>query len=186
MDVSQTIEKRRAYRSLDSFEVTDSLIRKLGTAASLAPSCYNKQPWRFVFVRDPAVLDNVRGALSTGNAWAKRAPLIIAAVSTKDLACVVKTREYFLYDLGTAVGFVLLQATDLGLVAHPVAGYDEDKTKEILKIPAEMTVITLIIVGKLSKKVNPDLSEAQKKSERKRPPRLPLDEIIFIDRYGGR
>ena len=186
MDVSQTIEKRRAYRSLDSFEVTDGLIEKLGTAASLAPSCYNKQPWRFVFVRDPAVLEKVRGALSAGNAWATRAPLFIAAVSTKDLACIVKTREYFLYDLGTAVGFILLQATELGLVAHPIAGYDEDKAKQILGVPAEMTLITLIIVGKLSEKPNPDLSEAQKKSETKRPPRLPLDEIVFIDRYGGR
>jgi nitroreductase len=185
VELLEAIDKRRAYRSLEPFDATEQIIHQLGAAASLAPSCYNKQPWRFVFVRDPVVLDRVRGALSRGNAWANRAPLIIAAVSTKDLACVVKTREYFLYDLGTAVGFLLLRATDLGLVAHPIAGYDEEKTKEILGIPAEMTVITLIIVGKKSETTSPELSEAQRKSEEERPARLLFDEIVFVDRYGG-
>ena len=57
MDVSSAISKRRALRSFDDFEITDELIEKLAGAAKLAPSCFNKQPWNFVFIREKDNLD---------------------------------------------------------------------------------------------------------------------------------
>jgi nitroreductase len=50
------IEARRAYRSLDPVAITKNLIKDLARSASLAPSCFNYQPWRFIFVKDPDVL----------------------------------------------------------------------------------------------------------------------------------
>jgi nitroreductase len=50
MDVKRAIEERRAYRSLDPAGITDDLINDLAESARLAPSCFNNQPWRFVFV----------------------------------------------------------------------------------------------------------------------------------------
>ena len=64
MDVKDAIETRRAYRSLDPVEITEDLIRDLAGSARLAASCFNNQPWRFVFVYDPAVLKQMHGALS--------------------------------------------------------------------------------------------------------------------------
>ena len=52
MSVKETIEKRRAYRSLVPIEITKELIDDLAEVAKITPSCGNKQPWRFVFVYD--------------------------------------------------------------------------------------------------------------------------------------
>ena len=84
-----------------------------------------------------------------------------------------------------AVEAMILCATELGLVAHPIAGFNPDKTKEILGIPEEMDVITLIIMGKHSEKINPVLSEKQIEAEKKRPERKPLSEFVSLNRYGN-
>ena len=49
MNVKETIEKRRAYRSLDPVDITEGLIEDLARMARITPSCGNKQPWRFTF-----------------------------------------------------------------------------------------------------------------------------------------
>ncbi len=56
MEVMDALEARRSYRSLDPVAITENLIKDLSRSAGLAPSCFNYQPWRFVFVKDPAVL----------------------------------------------------------------------------------------------------------------------------------
>jgi nitroreductase len=52
MNVEEAIKKRRAYRSLEAIEVTEELIFRLAEVAQIAPSCFNKQPWNFVFVKE--------------------------------------------------------------------------------------------------------------------------------------
>ncbi|ACL70344.1 nitroreductase family protein [Halothermothrix orenii] len=183
IEVSTAIENRRAYRSLDKVDITDDLINQLGRAASLAPSCFNKQPWRYVFVYNKRQLKTLHTSLPDGNAWAKDGSLIIAVVSSKDMDCVVSGREYFLFDVGLSCANLILRATELNLVAHPIAGYDEDKVKKILNIPDEKTVITLIIIGKHRKGDNPNLTDNQKERELKRPVRLPLEKIVFHNHY---
>ncbi len=82
-----------------------------------------------------------------------------------------------------ATAFILLRATELGLVAHPIAGYDEIQAKKILDIPEEMRLITLIVVGKHSETINPLLTEKQAASERKRPKRLPLEKFVHLNSF---
>ena len=67
MNVKETIEKRRAYRSLDPVEISEELIKDLAGVARIAPSCGNKQPWKFVFVYDKKELNKLFTALSEGN-----------------------------------------------------------------------------------------------------------------------
>jgi nitroreductase len=55
MELMEIIEKRRAYRSLQPVEINEELVRDLATAASLSASCFNNQPWRFVFAFDKDV-----------------------------------------------------------------------------------------------------------------------------------
>jgi len=177
MDVHDAIESRRAYRSFEEHEMAEETARDLARHAVLAPSCFNNQPWRYVFVYGREALGRLHGALSKGNEWARAASMIIAVYSRKDLDCDVKGREYYLFDLGLSTGLLVLRATELGLVAHPIAGFDEGAAKEILGIDEEMKLITLVIVGKHSDDINELLSEKQAEAEAERPERLPVDEI---------
>ncbi len=183
MEVKEAIETRRAWRSLAPAKVTEELIWELVRAAQLAPSCFNNQPARFVFVFDPAVLQEMHKALSTGNEWAREASLIIAVFSRKKDDCVIGEREYHQFDCGLASAFLILRATELGLVAHPIAGFSPKKTREILAIPEDYQVITLIIVGRKAEAISPVLSKKQVEWEKNRPERLPRDKVAHFNRF---
>ncbi len=183
MDVFKAINERRAYRSLSSIKITDDLIRDLAGCAQLFCSCFNNQPWRFVFVYAPDQLAKMHETLSKGNEWARMASLIIVIFSKPDLDCVIKDRKYYLFDTGMATAAMILRATELGLVAHPIAGFSPKKVKDILDIPEEMEIITLVNIGKHDDQINPSLSEQQIQAEKNRPERLPLAEFVFINKY---
>ena len=183
MNVIEAIETRRAYRSLEAVTITDELIEDLAGSAQLAPSCFNYQPWKFVFVYDEEMLVQMREALSKGNEWVYAASLIIAVFGKREDDCNTQGREYYLFDIGQASAFLQLRATELGLVAHPIAGFSESKVKEILGIPDEYKVITLINVGKKSDKISPVLSEKQIEWEKNRPERKRLEEFVFKNSF---
>ncbi|MBN2344769.1 MAG: nitroreductase family protein [Candidatus Aminicenantes bacterium] len=183
MGLMDVMQKRRAYRSLGPAEINGALVDELARAASLAASCFNKQPWRFVFAFDRGVLDGLKEAMNEGNEWTHAASLIVAVCSRRDLDCVVQGREYYLFDTGMATACLILRATEMGLVAHPIAGFDQEKAREVLGIPVDMTLITLVIVGRHLLPPNALLSEKQAAIEAQRPERLPLAEILRRNRF---
>jgi len=183
MDVKEAIQNRRAYRSLDTVEITQDLIKDLASHAQLSASCNNNQPWRFVFVYETEMLKKMHEALSKGNEWAQRASMIIVVLSKKEYDCIIGERLYHQFDTGMATAFLILRATELGLVAHPIAGYSPKKTREILGIPDDLEVITLVNVGKHASTIHPILSEKQAAIEKKRPDRFPLEKFVFLNRY---
>ncbi|MEX2738039.1 MAG: nitroreductase family protein [Candidatus Wukongarchaeota archaeon] len=183
MDVKEAIKIRRAYRALDPVEITEELIKDLAESAQLAPSCFNNQPWRYVFIHDPETLEKLYATLPKTNEWVKNGSMIIAVVSKKDDDCVVGNREYYLFDTGMATAFIILRATELGLVAHPTAGYDEEKAKQVLGIPEDMLLITFVIVGKKSENIKPNLTEKQAQIEKQRPERKSLEKIAHTNTY---
>ncbi len=185
MDVYHAIQDRRAFRSLKPTVVSRELIEDLANSARLAPSCFNNQPWNFVFVSEPKKLVEMRAALSEGNKWAYEASMIIAVFGKKEDDCMMRNRIYYQFDCGLAAGFLILRATELGLVAHPIAGFSPKKTREILGIPEENKVITLILVGKKSLELNSILSKKQVGWEKRRPRRKKLDEFVHINIYGS-
>jgi nitroreductase len=186
MDVKEAILKRRAYRSLDHVEITEELIRDLAGSASLSASCFNNQPWRFVFVHEEEKLKQLFGALSKGNEWAQYASMIVAVYSREDLDCQVKERSYYLFDTGMATAFMILRATELGFVAHPIAGFSEKKAKEALDIPEGMRLITLVIVGAHRDEIRDVLSEKQVGWEKERPERLPFEKFASVNTHRER
>jgi len=183
MDVKMAIDRRRAYRSLEPVEVTEELVNDLAAAAHKAPSCFNNQPWRFVFVHGRENLERMHEALTKGNAWAKDASLMVVVISRPDLDCQPKDRDYNLFDTGLATGFMMLRATELGLVAHPTAGYSSSKTRELLDIPEDFTVVTIIHVGKLSSSASGRLEEWQRDRDRGPRIRRPLETVAHHNRY---
>ena len=187
MELSEILLKRRSYRSLSKIEINEEIINKLAEAASMSPSCYNNQPWRYIFVFEDEMLNRMFSALSEGNAWAKEASMIIAVLSNKEYDCKMPDgRVYFQFDTGMATVLMMLKATELGLVAHPIAGFIPEKVKEILQIPDEIEVITLLIVGKNADKLNPILKDYQIESERKRPERKAVSEFAFLNQFSDK
>ncbi|MDK2977020.1 MAG: hypothetical protein PWP06_1495 [Candidatus Marinimicrobia bacterium] len=173
MTVYEAIQRRRSYRHLEKVEITDDIIEKLSKAAQLAPSCFNKQPWRYVFVRDPEKLKALHEVYTKGNEWIHNGSLVIVVTARKEDDCVVGSQEYYQFDTGLSVGQLLLQATELGLTAHPIAGFSPEKTRKVLHIPEDYEVITLIIVGK----------KAAGSPDEPAMPRKDLKEIIFHDTF---
>ena len=186
MNVKEAIKERRAYRSLEFVEVKDDLIKEFADLAQITPSCANRQPWRFIFVRKKEQLDRLFTTLSKGNKWVEKASMIIAVFSKPDNDCIIGERQYYLFDTGLATAFIILRATELGLIAHPIAGFNEGKAKKVLEIPDEMRLITLVIIGKHSKEINPVLSDSMKLGEKQRPPRKKLEDFIFLNSYNNK
>jgi len=186
MDVKEAIQKRRAYRSLTSVEIKKEFIEDLAECAQITASCSNNQPWQYIFVYESEMLKKMHEALSSGNEWAHKASMIIAVLGKKEDDCVIYDRIYYRFDIGMATEAMILRATELGFVAHPIAGYSPKKTRAILGVPDDVDVIALVIVGKHSDKINPVMNEKQIKNERKRPERKPISDFIFHNKYGGR
>ncbi len=184
MDVHTAIQTRRATRSLAPTEITADLVHDLASHAGLAPSCANNQPWRFVFVFDSAQLEALKSVFSRGNQWCHAASLVVAVFSRKEDDGVIQDREYHQFDTGLAVAFLILRATELGLVAHPIAGYNPAKVREILGIPEDYQVITLVNIGTRAAAINPTLSPDKIEAETKRPERLPIERFAFMNHYG--
>jgi nitroreductase len=183
MDVKEAIRKRRAYRSLIPVKITKDLIKDLSECAQITASCFNNQPWKYIFVYEPEMLKKMHTALSQGNEWAHKASMIIVVIGKQEDDCVIHNRIYYRFDIGMATEAIILRATELGLIAHPIAGYSPEKTREILGVPEDFNVITLVIVGKHSDNINPVLSEKQIQAEKKRPERIPIDKFVYINKY---
>jgi nitroreductase len=183
MDVKEAIQKRRAFRSLIPVKITNELINDLAECAQITASCFNNQPWKYIFIYDPEMLKKMQAVFSSGNKWAFKASMIIVVIGKQEDDCVIHDRIYYRFDIGMATEAMILRATELGLVAHPIAGYSPRKTREILGIPDDFSVITLILVGKNSDKIDPVLSEKQVEAEKKRPKRISIDEFVYINRY---
>jgi len=183
LDVKDAIENRRSYRALAPVEITDRAVRELAWAASMAPSCFNNQPWRLVFIRSPEMLERMYNALSEGNEWARDGSMLLVVLSKKELDCVIREREYYMFDTGMAIGQMMLLATEMGLVTHAMAGFSPRKTREILGIPEDMAVITVIAIGKHSSQKTPNMSDEQWEAEEPRPERLDFPEFAHLDRY---
>jgi len=142
------IEKRRAKRALSEEKIPEEVLKRLMTAATYAPSCFNNQSWRFLAAANEQALEKMHTALSAGNYWAKRAPVIVAVVTKPDLDCQLSDRrDYAFFDCGLAVESMILQAMREGIIAHPMAGFDPLEVKKAFQIPEEYIVITLVALG---------------------------------------
>lgn len=185
MDVTTAINERRAYRSLEPAAITDDLIHDLTRHAQLAPTCFNNQPGRFVFVRDKATLKELESAYRRGNEWCRAASMVIAVCAARETDCIINGIEYHRFDTGIQSAFLILRVTELGLVAHPIAGFDPERVRLLLNIPSEQEIITLIIVGRHATTISPTLNQKQAALEKSRPERLPPEQVAFIDRFGS-
>ncbi|MEM3797138.1 MAG: nitroreductase family protein [Candidatus Bathyarchaeia archaeon] len=172
MDVFEAIKGRRSVRKYKSKKVDRELIKKLLEAARWAPSGGNIQPWVFIVIEDPKLLDLVR-KVSPG--YFGEAPLAILVCSNRERSYKVGgslARDYLtICDCAMAVQNMLLAAYALGLGTCVVKSFSHPAIKELLAIPEGIEPELLVIVG------YPDQTP-------KPPPKLPLKEIVHLNGYG--
>lgn len=179
LEVSTAVEKRRAKRILDERPIDNEILKQMIQGMRLAPSCFNNQPLKVVVVSNDDELNKIKDCLAGGNRWARKAPLILVVTARKDDDCSLSDRrDYYLFDCGLAVGQMLLVATELGLIAHPIAGYSPEGVRTVLNVPEEYVIIALVICGYPGTDGSL-LSEKQKEAERNRPERKPIGESFF-------
>jgi len=65
MDVMEVIQKRRSVRSYEDKPVPEADLRRIVEAATWAPSGFNKQPWKFVVIRERTLIDRMVEAVRT-------------------------------------------------------------------------------------------------------------------------
>jgi nitroreductase len=177
------IEIRRAKRALSEEKIPEEVIKRIMTAATYAPSCFNNQPWRFLVATDEDKLEDMQAALSGGNYWAKKAPVLVAVITKQDLdAQLSDRREYAVLGCGLAMENLMLQAFKEGAIAHAMAGFDPFVVKEKFSIPEEFIVIALIAMGFPGDESH--LSEKHIEMEHSPRDRKPESEVITYNAWG--
>lgn len=178
----EAIEKRRAYRALDTRPIGEDVLLRLAEAAHTAPSSMNNQPWRLVTVSDENVLESLKEALAPGNYWAKKAPALVAVVTNNSWGMTLGERNYAPFELGMAAMAYQIQAVQEGLHVHPIAGFNADLAKKkVLGIADEDSIMALMVVGYPGD--NSHLSEKHLESENGKRDRLPLEKVHAFNHF---
>ena len=156
MNFSDLIKTRQSVRKYASRDVEKEKIRRCLEAARLAPSSSNGQPWKFIVVDDPGLVQKVAhetyGAMLSFNKFVPQAPVIVAIVIEKmkvitQIGAHLKDKEYALFDIGITAEHFCLQAAEEGLGTCMLGWFNEPAIKNLLNIPKKKRLSLLITVG---------------------------------------
>jgi len=149
-DIDSMFTDRWSPRAFSSDPLSDREVQTLFEAARWAPSCYNEQPWRFVYATEPEERAKLVSCLVAKNQlWAGRAPLLMFILARRNFQKTGKENRHAPYDAGAAWMALALQARKLGLYAHAMAGFSQEKAYEVLGASREeYLVMAAIAVGR--------------------------------------
>jgi len=168
---------RWSPRAFSSEPITDEDIHTLFEAARWSPSCFNEQPWHFVYAASRPDLETFQTILVDANkTWASHAPLLMMAFSKKFFTRNNKPNRWADFDTGAACMALTLQANQLGLHCHAMGGFDEQKAYTVANVdPEKYNAICVIAVGKMASpdKLPEELQQRETPSDRK-----PITEFI--------
>ncbi|MBK6687041.1 MAG: nitroreductase family protein [Deltaproteobacteria bacterium] len=153
-------------------------------AARWAPSSMNEQPWRWIVgPRDqPEAFARILACLAeTNRAWCQDAGLLALVVAKQNFDRNGKPNRHAFHDVGLSVGQVLIQAVALGLIAHPMGGYDGAVARDTLGIPEGYEPVVALAVGRPGDPSR--LPEKQRAQEAAPRSRRPLPEIAALGHF---
>ena len=148
--INELMRRRWSSRAFEEGRsVEREKILSLLEAARWSPSCFNDQPRRFLVFdgSDVEALERARACLISGNAWALKAPVLMLSVARETFEKNGKPNRWAQHDTGLATENLFLEAVELGLVAHAMAGYDDDRARREFGIPEGFTPIAMIAIG---------------------------------------
>ena len=203
----KAIFSRRDVRGQFTAEpVDEAVLTRILTAAHHAPSVGFMQPWNFIVIRDPAVKARIHAdftqaneeaaALFTGERQAlyqrlklegiREAPVNLCITCDRERSGpVVLGRTHIpamdLYSCVCAVQNLWLAARAEGLGVGWVSILHEDTLRAALGIPERIVPIAYLCLGHVSHfHESPELAKAGWRQ------RLPLEELVFHDRWDNR
>lgn len=172
-DVLAAMKKVRQARQFQDKPVPDDLVQELLEVARWSGSSRNTQPWHFIVVTDKDQLKALSEARPSIN-WVRDAAVAFA------IALHDEQEPNRSYDEGRVTERVLLAAYLLGL-GGGTAWYgtkeQEERARQILGVPADMTCRSLIALGYVK-----TFNDAR--PNKNTPGRKPLKEIVSHGKYG--
>lgn len=170
-------QRHSGYLYDSTKSISKEQLQKIAEAARSAPSCYNDQPWHFVFSErslTPEAYSKILNSLVEFNqGWAKNAPVLVVITADTKFQKNGEDNRWGSYDSGAAAFAMMLSAADMGLMAHQMGGFDEKKIQSDLQIPARYTPMAVIAIGYEASGADPKVRE-----------RKALGENFFLGAWG--
>ena len=181
--IHKLISSRESTVLFSAKTIDKETIRLLFEAARRAPSSMNMQPWHFVYaLNGDKDFDNLLSCLAPKNQeWAKNASLLICTIAQTASGYKERRNPYAWHDTAMAYANFVIQATSLGLSAHPMGGFIREKAIHLLEIPERFEPVIFAAIGyKSSDKNFP--GELIKRESRIRI-RKELHEFVFYGKF---
>jgi nitroreductase len=129
------------------------------------------------------MLKKAQSVLKEINEYAKRAPILICAITKKIYSENGKPNRLHFHDLGAANENMFLEAFNQGLIMHEMGGFDVEKARDIFNVPEDYEVGIMIAIGyQDTYHVLPERLRDKAFTPRVR---KPLSEIVFIEEIGN-
>jgi nitroreductase len=142
MSLIDFVLTRRSIRRYENKDIPEEVLQQILEAGRQAPSAANRQPIRFVVVKNHAILKNLCDNLITR--FVKFAPM--AVVGCGDVNSLL-TGKWAVVDATIAMQNMVIAAWTLGVGSCWIGACKEEKVKELLKIPNKWKVVALITFG---------------------------------------
>ncbi len=169
MNLMPEIMNRSTAVSFLDEPVPEEVLTDILEAGRLAPSAKNRQPWRFIVIRDVQMKENLQKC-AYGDDRFKQAPFIIAACTTNIGYKMPNGEVSYPIDLSFAVSQMMIQASFSGLGSSVITTFRQEDVKNLLTVPYSMKVIMFLLVGKTEEKAD-------------REGRLPLERVVSFDHW---
>lgn len=140
---------RRSMRLMSGEPVTVDDLMPLFEAARWAPSEYNNQPWRFIYLfPDDALWQPLLAQLNGGNqAWVGKAGALIVVLARTQLEYKNKPGLTYLFDTGAACQNMALAAAAQNLAMCVLGGFDNDQVRTLFNVPGEFVIPVVLAIG---------------------------------------
>jgi nitroreductase len=183
--IHDLIRRRWSPRAFADRMVERDKIRSLLEAARWAPSCFNEQPWAYLVATKDQPEDfqqMLRCLVEKNQRWAQGAPVLMLSFAKKTFARNGHPNRTAQHDVGLASENLTLQALDLGLFVHQMAGIELEKIRQTYDVPSDYDPVAGIAIGYPgdAEKLAQDFREAEKAPRS----RKPLPQFVFSMMWG--
>jgi nitroreductase len=183
--IHSLIRERWSPRAFADRPVEAEKLRSLFEAARWAASSYNGQPWYFI-VGTKDEPENYKRVLDCfvefNQGWAKHAPVLALSVAKLKFDHNGEINRHAFHDVGQAAATLAIQAEELGLAVHQMAGILPDKAREIFAIPDGYEAVAGIAIGYPGDAHT--LPDQLKERELEPRARKALDSFVFTGKWG--
>ena len=163
---------RWSPRAMSGESIPQEQLLTLFEAARWAPSSYNYQPWRLLYARrDSEHWQTFFDLLVEFNqSWAKNAAALVAFISRTHFDFNGEPAPTHSFDTGAAWENLALQGWQSGFVVHGMQGFDYERARTALNIPAGFQVEAMCAIGKPANpaSLSEDLQAKEAPSDRRK------------------